>query len=89
VGPASALALSLARLSVECIAGSTLGYPDGMSESDLSVLRRLADNGNDEAADRLTELAAARGDIEELQRLADEGNDKAAGLLSESIRNIK
>jgi len=47
-------------------------YSDGMSESDLSVLRRLADDGNEEAADRLTELAAERGDIEELRRLVDE-----------------
>jgi hypothetical protein len=60
-----------------------------MSESDLSVLRRLADAGNEEAADRLAELAAERRDIEELQRLADEGNEKAADHLSEFIRKIK
>jgi len=56
---------------------------------DIEELRRLADDGNEEAADRLTELAAKRGDIEELQRLADEGNEKAAGRLSEFIRKIK
>jgi hypothetical protein len=54
----------------------------------LSILRRLADDGNEESADRLTELAADRGDLEELQRLSDEGNEKAQGLLSELIRNI-
>jgi hypothetical protein len=59
-----------------------------MSESDRSLLRRLADDGNEEAADRLTELAADRGDLEELQRLSEEGSEKAQGLLSELIRNI-
>jgi hypothetical protein len=60
-----------------------------MNESDRSALRRLADDGNEEAADRLTELAAERGDLEELQHLMYEGNEKADVLLSELIRNIK
>jgi hypothetical protein len=58
-------------------------YVDRMSESDRSVLRRLADDGNEEAADRLAELAAARGDLDELRRLVDEGNENAADRLAE------
>jgi hypothetical protein len=46
-----------------------------MSESDRSVLRRLADDGNEDAAERLAELAAERGDLEELRRLVDSGNE--------------
>jgi hypothetical protein len=53
------------------------------------MLRRLADDGNEDAADRLAELAAERGDLEQLQRLVDEGNESAESLLSELIRNIK
>jgi hypothetical protein len=34
------------------------------------------DDGNENAADRLAELAADRGDLEELQRLSDDGNEK-------------
>ena len=44
-----------------------------VTEFDRSVLRRLADDGNEEAADRLAELAAERGDLEELRRLVDDG----------------
>jgi hypothetical protein len=58
-------------------------YVDRMSESDRSLLRRLADDGNEEAADRLAELAADRGDLEELRRLVDEGNENAADRLAE------
>ena len=54
-----------------------------MSESDRSLLRRLADDGNEEAADRLAELAADRGDLEELRRLVDDGNEEAADRLAE------
>ena len=54
-----------------------------MTESDRSVLRRLADDGNEEAADRLAELAAERGDLEELRRLVDDGNENAADRLAE------
>ena len=60
-----------------------------MNASDRSVLRRLADDGNEEAADRLAELAAKRGDLEELRRLVNEGNENAARLLTELIRNVK
>jgi predicted nuclease with TOPRIM domain len=49
----------------------------------------LVDEGNENAAERLTELAAERGDLEELQRLSDEGYENAADRLSELIRNIK
>jgi predicted nuclease with TOPRIM domain len=58
-------------------------YVDQMNESDWSVLRRLADDGNEEAADRLTELAAERGDLDELRRLVDNGNENAADRLTE------
>jgi len=54
-----------------------------VTESDRSVLRRLADDGNEEAADRLAELAAERGDLEELRRLVDDGNENAADRLAE------
>jgi hypothetical protein len=47
------------------------------------------DDGNENTADRLAELAAERGDLEQLQWLVDEGNESAASLLSELIRNIK
>lgn len=60
-----------------------------MNTSDLVVLRRLVDAGNEEAGNRLAELAAERGDVAELQRLADEGNDEAANWLSDNIRNAK
>jgi hypothetical protein len=55
-----------------------------MTESDRSVLRRLADDGNEDAADRLAELAAERGDLEELRRLVDDGNENAADRLARS-----
>jgi hypothetical protein len=42
----------------------------------VGELRRLMDDGNENAADRLAELAADRGDLEELQRLSDDGNEK-------------
>lgn len=48
---------------------------------DLAALRRLAEDGNEEAANRLAALAAQRGDVEELNRLVDEGNDVAETLL--------
>ncbi len=58
-----------------------------MRESDLSVLRRLADEGSEEAERRLTELAVQRGDLDELRRLADEGNEEAERRLTELIRD--
>jgi hypothetical protein len=47
------------------------------------------DGGSDEAALRLTELAAQRGDLDELRRLADEGNEEAEARLTELIRDMK
>jgi hypothetical protein len=52
-----------------------------MTDSDLSELRRLADQGNSDAADELVQLAAERGDLDELRRLADQGNTDAADEL--------
>ena len=52
-------------------------------ESDLSVLRELVDEGNEEAERRLTELAAQRGDAAELSRLVDGGSEVAALRLTE------
>jgi DNA-binding transcriptional ArsR family regulator len=50
---------------------------------DLTVLRELADDGNEEAEARLTHLAVQRGDVEQLRRLADDGNEEAARRLTE------
>jgi hypothetical protein len=58
-------------------------------EPDLSVLRELVDEGNEEAERRLAELAAQRGDIDELRRLADEGSEEAEARLAELIRDMK
>ncbi len=52
-------------------------------ESDLSILRELVDEGNEEAERRLAELAMQRGDVEELRRLVDGGSDEAALRLTE------
>ena len=41
-----------------------------MTESDLSVLRERAENGDATAVDILIELAGERGDMDELRRLA-------------------
>lgn len=60
-----------------------------MNALDLVALRRLAEDGNEEAANRLAELAAERGDVEELNRLVDEGNEVAANLLTKLIRDTK
>ena len=51
----------------------------------MGELRRLADNGNNTAADQLIELAAERGDMDELRRLADNGNNTAADQLIELL----
>lgn len=56
-----------------------------MTAPDLQTLRRLADAGNEDAADRLATLAAERGDIDTLAGLADEGNPTATSLLSEIL----
>ena len=58
-----------------------------MTGSDLGALRRPAEDGSEEAADRLAELAAERGDLETLNRLVDEGNELAAERLSQLIRD--
>jgi hypothetical protein len=63
--------------------GHSSRYFYSVTESDRSVLRRLADDGNEEAADLLAELAAKRGDLEELRRLVDDGNENAADRLAE------
>ncbi|HEY5186569.1 MAG TPA: hypothetical protein VIM19_17080 [Actinomycetes bacterium] len=54
-----------------------------MTGTDLAALRRLAEDGNEEAADRLSVLAAERGDVEELKHLIDVGNEVAADRLAE------
>jgi DNA-binding transcriptional ArsR family regulator len=52
-------------------------------DSDEDVLRELADEGNEAAEARLTELAVERDDVDELRRLADDGNDRAARRLAD------
>ncbi len=42
-----------------------------MTESDLSILRARADNGDRDAIDELIELACELGEVGELRRLAD------------------
>ncbi len=54
-----------------------------MTESDLTALRRRAEDGDRDAADELIELAAERGDLDELRRLAAGGNTTAADQLAE------
>jgi DNA-binding transcriptional ArsR family regulator len=51
--------------------------------ADRRLLRELADEGNEEAQRRLTELAAERGDLEELRRLEGEGVEEAQQRLTE------
>ncbi|MDY7556478.1 hypothetical protein [Cryobacterium sp. 10C3] len=54
-----------------------------MSAMDLATLRRLAAEGNEEAANRLAELAATRGDLAELRELVDSGNELAGEKLAQ------
>jgi hypothetical protein len=54
-----------------------------MTDSDMSVLRERAENGDRDAADQLIELATELGDMDELRRLADKGNSTAADQLME------
>ena len=54
-----------------------------MTDAELSALRKRAEDGDDDAADELIELAAERGDLAELRRLADRGNRTAADVLLE------
>jgi hypothetical protein len=49
-----------------------------LSQSDRDVLREFADAGNQDALDRLADLAHARGDVHELNDLLDEGCGRAA-----------
>ncbi|WP_173091517.1 hypothetical protein [Actinomadura verrucosospora] len=49
---------------------------------DRNTLRALADEGNEQALDRLADLADARGDMEELNELLDEGSERAGRLLT-------
>jgi len=62
---------------------ATVFFPTGSRtrESDEEVLRDLADEGNEAAEARLTELAMERDDVDELRRLADDGNERAEGRL--------
>ena len=52
-----------------------------MDESDRSVLRERAVNGDETDTDQLIELSTEQGDIDELRRPADGGNTTAAYLL--------
>ena len=54
-----------------------------MAESGLSNLRERAENGDEEAADELIELAPERGDMDELRHFADRGNATATDQLME------
>jgi DNA-binding transcriptional ArsR family regulator len=64
---------------------STIFFPaeSQVRESDLSVLRELVDEGNEEAERRLTELSVQRGDLDELRRLVDGGSEEAERRLTE------
>lgn len=52
------------------------------STHDRETLRALADEGNEQALDRLADLADARGDVAELSELLDEGSVHAGHLLT-------
>ncbi|MBT2509390.1 hypothetical protein J7I98_26625 [Streptomyces sp. ISL-98] len=54
-----------------------------MTDSDVSVLRERAENGDETAVDELIELATELGDMGELRRLADKGNTTATDQLME------
>ena len=54
-----------------------------MDESDLSVLRERAENGDKDAVDQLIELAGEQGNLDELRRLAGQGNTTASDQLIE------
>jgi hypothetical protein len=60
-----------------------------MAESDLSILRARADDGDQDAVDELIELAGELGDVDELRRLADQGNATAAGTGSGNRRRAR
>jgi hypothetical protein len=52
-----------------------------MTDSDMSILRERAENGDEDAVDELIELAGELGDMNELRRLADNGNTAADQLM--------
>jgi len=54
----------------------------GISQADHDALRALADAGNEQALDRLADLADARNDIAELNELLDEGCSLAGEHLT-------
>jgi hypothetical protein len=54
---------------------------DGMTDPDVSDLRRRAANGDTEAVDELVQLAGEQGDMAELRRLADAGSSDAVDEL--------
>ena len=54
-----------------------------MDESDRSVLRERAVNGDETETDQLIELSTGQGDIDELRRPADGGNTTATDQLME------
>jgi hypothetical protein len=52
------------------------------STADRETLRALADDGNEQALDRLADLADERGDVDELAELLDEGCSRAGTFLT-------
>src|SRR5664279_395309 len=53
-----------------------------VSQADHDSLRKLADDGNEKALDRLADLAHARDDVAELNELMDEGSELAGQHLA-------
>jgi len=60
-----------------------------MKTSDLSLLRGMLDAGNEEAGNRLAELAAGRGDVAELRWLVDAGNEEGGNRLVRARRRAR
>jgi hypothetical protein len=75
--------------------GRTSSVQDGFMEHegfDRQTLRELADGGNEQALDRLAELADQRDDVDELSELLDEGSMHAGLLLARravTARNVR
>lgn len=59
-----------------------------MTDSDLSVLRERAENGDETAVDELIELATELGDMDELRRLADKGNAHCGRSADRTHRRV-
>lgn len=53
-----------------------------LGPADRAVLRDLADQGNEQALDRLADLADDRDDLAELRELLDEGSPRAGRHLT-------